>query len=262
MQLNPLNPTQQPTVEQTLHNQVILVTGASHGIGAATAKLLAAHGAAVGANYHQNEQEAHKIVQEIKDAGGHALALQANVGDASQVKAMVKRAEEELGPIDTVVMNAIAARRFVFASFADIAWEDFQDMVLGELAGIYFPAKAVAPLMVQRKRGHLIAISSGLGRLGFPGTIAHAVGKSGVDAMVRVLAQEYGPYGIRVNTIAPGKVKTDQNTETKHLIDRAIPLGYIAQPEDIAGAIYLLALKEAQYITGAYISVNGGSHMP
>jgi 3-oxoacyl-[acyl-carrier protein] reductase len=141
----------------------------------------------------------------------------------------------------------------------------FQDMVLGELAGIYFPAKAVAPLMVQRKHGHLIAISSGLGRLSLPGTIAHAAGKSGVDAMARVLAQEYGPHGIRVNTIAPGKVMdgtADQGAEIKQLAERTIPLGYIAQAEDIAGAIYLLALKESQYITGAYIPVNGGSHMP
>jgi NAD(P)-dependent dehydrogenase (short-subunit alcohol dehydrogenase family) len=83
--------------------------------------------------------------------------------------------------------------------------------------------------------------------------------------MVRVLAQEYGPHGIRVNTIAPGKVMdgtADPGAEIKQQAERMIPLGYIAQPEDIAGAIYLLALKEAQYITGAYISVNGGSYMP
>jgi 3-oxoacyl-[acyl-carrier protein] reductase len=179
---------------------------------------------------------------------------------------MVKQVEEELGPIETLVMNAAPVKRFVFAPFAEFDWEVFQGMVLGNLAGIYFPARAVAPLMIQRKRGNLIAVSSTISRLNREGTVAHAAGKSGVDAMMRVLAQELGPYGIRVNTIAPGPVETDAtaaiSAEIKQMTARMAPLRRIAQPEDIAGAIYLLALDEAQFITGSYTSVSGGIYMP
>lgn len=252
--------------EQTLRGQVVLVTGASRGIGAATARLFGAHGATVGVNYYQNEQKARQIVQEIEALGGKALAIQATIDDAREVAAMVTQVEEELGPIDTLVMNAAPVKRYVFAPFAEFDWEVFGGMVLGNLAGIYFPARAVVPLMIQRKRGNLIAVSSTISRLSLEGSIAHAAGKSGVDAMVRVLAQELGPHGIRVNTIAPGMVETEasagQSDESKRMAARRSSLRRIAQPEDIAGAIYLLALGEAGFLTGSYLSVSGGTYMP
>lgn len=179
---------------------------------------------------------------------------------------MVTRVEEELGPIETVVMNAAPIKRHLFAPFVEFDWEVFEGMVLGNLAGIYFPAQAVVPLMIQRKRGNLIGVSSTISRLSREGSIAHAAGKSGVDAMVRVLAQELGPHGIRVNTIAPGLVETEasagQSEETRQMAARWSPLRRLAQPEDIAGAIYLLALGEAGFLTGSYLSVSGGTYMP
>src|SRR6266542_255686 len=257
----------QPIVskDQTLQGRVALITGASRGIGAATARLFAAHGAHIGVNYHQSEQAAFQIVKEIEAGGGKALAVQASVDDPQQVAAMVKQVEEELGPIETLVMNAAPTKRFVFAPFLDFDWGIFQDMVLGELAGIYFPAQAVAPLMIERKQGNLIAVSSPLSRMGWPGTLAHAAGKAGVDSIVRTLAVELGPHGIRVNTIAPGAVSTDSNPmseEAKQMSVRMTPLRRVAQAEDIAGAIYLLALDEAQFITGSYTSASGGLQIP
>ena len=128
-------------------------------------------------------------------------------------------------------------------------------------AGIYFPAQAVAPLMIQRKQGNLIAISSPLSHMGQSGALAHATGKAGVDAMARTLAVELGPHGIRVNTIAPGAVKTASNPmseEMKEMIIRTTPLGRAPQAEDVAGAIYLLALDEAGFISGSYTVASGG----
>lgn len=251
--------------DQTLQGRVALITGASRGIGAATARLFAAHGALVGVNYHRSEQEALKIVQEIEAIGGKALAVQASVDDPQQVAAMVKRVEEELGPIETLVMNAAPTKRFAFAPFLEFDWGIFQDMVNGELAGIFFPAQAVAPLMIQRNRGNLIAVSSPLSRMGWPGSLAHAAGKSGVDAMARTLAVELGPHGIRVNTIAPGAVQTDSNPmseEAKEMNARTTPLRRVAQAEDVAGAIYLLALDEAGFISGSYTAASGGQYIP
>ncbi len=253
----------QPIVrlDQTLQGRVALITGASRGIGAATARLFAAHGALVGVNYYRSEREAVRIVQEIEASGGKALAVQASVDDPQQCAAMVKRVEEELGPIETLVMNAAPTKRFAFAPFLEFDWGLFQDMVLGELAGIFFPAQAVAPLMRERRRGNLIAISSPLSRMGQSGALANATGKAGVDAMVRTLAVELGPYGIRVNTIAPGAVKTASNPmteEMEEMLRRTTPLGRVTQAEDVAGAIYLLALDEAGFISGSYTAASGG----
>ena len=118
--------------------------------------------------------------------------------------------------------------------------------------------------MIQRKHGSLIAVSSPLSRMGWPGTLAHAAAKAGVDSMVRTLAMELGPHNIRVNAIAPGAVATDSNPmteEAKKMNINMTPLRRVAQPEDIAGAIHLLALDEAQFITGSYTSASGGLQM-
>jgi 3-oxoacyl-[acyl-carrier protein] reductase len=250
--------------DQTLQAQVVLITGASRGIGAATARLFASHGAVVGVNYYRSEQEALQIVKEIEAIGGKALAVQASVDDPEQVAGMVNRVETELGPIETLVMNAAPTKRFTFAPFIDFEWDIFQEMVLGELTGIYFPAQAVTPLMIERQHGSMIAVSSPLSRMGWPGTLAHAAAKAGVDSMVRTLAVELGPHGIRVNTVAPAAVSTDSNPmseEAKQMNISLTPLGRVAQPEDVAGAIYLLALDEARFITGNYTSATGGLQM-
>ena len=253
---------------QLLQGHVALITGASRGIGAATARLFARHGAAVAVNYHVSAERAQEVVRSIETDGGRALAVQASIDNPTQILAMVKAVEQQLGPIDTLVMNATAVHdnSALFGSFLESNWEAYQDVVLGELAGVYHPARVLAPLMIERKRGNLIAVSSLIARRTPPGSGAHAAGKASVEALMKVLAGELGPYGIRVNVVAPGLTETESSTEVMserlQQIGATLPLRRIGQPEDIAGAILLLATDEASYLTGNYLAVGGGSYLP
>lgn len=246
-----------------LQGRITLVTGGSRGIGAATAKLFARHGAAVAVNYVQNTAAAQQVVAEIEAAGGKALAVQADVTKQDQIESLVEKVTEALGPIDTLVSNA--AISFPFASFLDYAWEDFEAKLLGELKATFFCCKAVLPAMIEQQRGCIIAVSSGLSRHPGEGFCAHSTAKSGLDGFVKSLAHELGPHGIRVNAVAPGLTITDATAflpeQQKQFMANLAPLRRIALPEDIAGAILLLASDEARFITGTYLPVNGGIQM-
>ncbi len=259
-----------------LQGQVVLITGASRGIGAATALLLARHGAAIGVNYHQSAERAREVVESIRASGGRAIAVQANVENTKEVEAMVQQMEQELGPIDTLVLNAIARSRAAsptetrglstFNSFLNSTWEQYQDGVMRLLAGVYVPARIVAPLMVERKHGNLIAVSSTLARSPYSGAGAVAAGKASVEALLKALVPELGPHGIRVNVVAPGAVETEASAlyiqPRKEAISQALPLRRVAQPEDIAAAILLLTLPQAGYLTGNYLAAGGGNYLP
>lgn len=247
-----------------MKGRVVLVTGASRGIGAATAKLLAAHGAAVVVNYHSSEEAAREVVTGIEAAGGRGLAIQADVRDPAQVAAMVDRAAAELGPVDTVVLNA--SIQFPVTPFMDYEWAAFEAKLLGELGAAFHCVKAVAPGMIERGSGCVIAVSSTLSRHPGPGFCAHSAAKSGLDAFAKSLALELGPQGIRVNVVAPGLTLTDATAfvpeEQKQAMARMTPLGRNALPEDVAGAVLAMACNEAGFVTGAYVPVSGGMMMP
>jgi 3-oxoacyl-[acyl-carrier protein] reductase len=259
-----------------LQGQVVLITGASRGIGAATALLLARHGAAIGVNYHQHAERARAVVETIRASGGRAMAFQASVDDAQEVGAMVQQVEQELGPIETLVLNAIARSRIAgpaetrglstFTPFLDSTWEQYQQGVMRLLAGVYVPARIVAPLMVERRHGNLIAVSSTLVRAPYSGAGAVAAGKAGVEALLKALVPELGPYGIRVNVVAPGAVETEASAPyiqaRREAISQALPLRRVGQPEDIAAAILLLTLPQAGYLTGNYLAAGGGNYLP
>jgi len=246
-----------------MHERVVLVTGASRGIGAATAKLLAAHGAAVAVNYLQNEAAAGEVVEMITQAGGRAVAVQADVRDRGEVEAMVGRVSDELGFIDTLVVNA--AIQFPIVPFMEYPWEAFHDKIVGELGAAFFCCRAVVPAMIEAGLGCIIAVSSGLSRHPGHGFCAHSTAKSGLDAFVRALALELGPKGIRVNTVSPGLTITDATSflpqAAKDASARATPLGRNAEPEDIAGVILAVAADTTGFMTGAYLPVSGGSLM-
>lgn len=248
---------------QLLQNRVALVTGASRGIGAATAKLLAQHGAAVGINYYSSEDAAQQVVDEIKTNGGKAVAVKANVREMSQVESMVQQATEAFGVIDTLVLNANAS--FAIAPFVEHKWEDFEAKLLGELKSAFYPCKAVVPSMIEQHKGCIIAVSSIASRYANEGFISHSSAKSALDGFVKSLALELGPHGIRVNAIAPGVTLTDalspMSQEWKDNVVQMTPLRRNGQPEDVAGAILLLASDEAKFITGSYLMVNGGIQM-
>ena len=253
----------QSQATKLLQNRVALVTGASRGIGAATAKLLAHHGAAVGVNYYNSESAAQQIVDEIKSDGGKAVAVKGDVREMSQVESMVQQVTSAFGSIDTLALNPSAT--FAIAPFLEHKWEDFEGKLLSELKSAFYPCKVVAPSMIEQKRGCIIAVSSVSSRYASTGFVAHSTAKSGLDGFVKSLALELGEYGIRVNAVAPGLTVTDATSfipqEYKENVAQMTPLRRNGQAEDVAGAILLLASEEARFITGSYLMVNGGSQM-
>ncbi len=243
--------------------KVAIVTGASRGIGAATAKRLAAHGAVVAVNYMNSRDAAEAVVREIVAGGGKAIAVQADVRDAAQVEAMAATVAGALGAVDILVLNA--SINFPIVPFLAFRWEDFEAKLTGELKSAFFCCKAFVPGMVERKRGSIVAVSSGLSRHPGYGFCAHSTAKSGLDAFMKSLALELGPSGVRVNVVAPGLTETDATSflkpEYKEGAAKATPLQRIGVPEDVAGAVLFMASDEARFVTGGYLPVSGGVQM-
>lgn len=246
-----------------MKDRVVLVTGASRGIGAATARLLGKHGASVIINYKSAKDDAAMVAVDVLEGGAQALAVRADVRDPVQVWAMVEKAAAEVGPIDTLVINA--SMEFPVKPFMDLAWEELEAKVTGEIAAAFNCVKAVAPSMIERRRGCIIAISSGLSRHPGIGFSAHSTAKSGLDALMKSLALELGPHGIRVNVVAPGLTLTDSTAgmpeDQKAASASRTPLGRNASPEDVAGAVLALACEETAFVSGAYLPVSGGSQI-
>ena len=246
-----------------LKGKIALVTGASRGIGAATALKLAKHGADVAVNYNNSVEEAQKIVDTIRNNKGIAISVKANVFDQLESEQMVAEVEKQLGKIDVLVLNAGA--NFKMAPFMEQTWEDFENKILREVKGSYWTIKAVLPSMIARNTGSIIIVSSGLSRNPGYGFSTHSTAKSALDGFARALAFELGPVGIRVNVVAPGLTLTDATKfmpqAHKEAIANNTPLRKIGLPEDVAGAILLYASDETKHITGNYLPVNGGQIM-
>ncbi len=246
-----------------LQNRVALITGASRGIGAATARLFAAEGAAVGVNYAKNREAGEAVVKQIRDAGGRAVLVRADVTQSGEVARMVETVQSEFGFIDTAVLNANI--HFPVTPFMKYGWEDFESKLNGELKAAFYCCQALAPAMIEQHRGCIVAISSGLSRHPGTGFVAHSTAKSALDAFVKSLAHELGPEGIRVNTIAPGLTLTDATAfipdQQKQHAANATPLRRIATPEDVAGAVLMIASHHAGFVTGSYTPVDGGMQM-
>lgn len=246
-----------------LKDRIALITGASRGIGAATARLFARHGAKVAVNYVASEEAANAVVKEIEAAGGTAVAVRADVRDPDQVEAMFAKTREALGEVDTLVVNA--GWKFRIAPFTEFGWEDFEPKLMGELQAAFHTVKAAMGPMMQAKRGSIVMVSSGLSRHPGPGFVAHTTSKSALDGFAKSLAMELGPHGIRVNVIAPGLTITDATAhipeEHKQANAAMTPLRRNGLPEDVAGAILLIASDEARFVTGSYLPVSGGIQM-
>jgi 3-oxoacyl-[acyl-carrier protein] reductase len=246
-----------------LKDKVALVTGASRGIGAETAKLFALEGAKVVVNYNNNETAADQVVEEILSKYGKAFAIQADVTDAGQVEKMMTVIKDQYGDVDVLVINA--GLRFKVAPFMQQTWEEFSWKYYGEMKSFYNSAKAVIPGMIAKKNGVIVAVSSGLSRHPGMGFSSHSASKSAVDALVKSLALELGPSGIRVNTVAPGLTITDATSwMPKEQQDQAASrtaLKRNGEPGDIAKAILFMASELSGHVTGTYLSVDGGVAM-
>lgn len=246
-----------------LENKVALVTGASRGIGAAIARALADAGAKVAVNYATSPDRAREVVDAITQAGGKAMAVQADVTDPEAVQAMVAAVALELGPIDILVNNASIS--FPMVPFLEFRWEDFESKLAGEAKASFFTCQAVAPSMIERGGGCIVNVSSTLSRAPSPGFVAHASAKSALDSFSRSLAQELGPAGVRVNVVAPGFTETDATSgmpaEMVEMIKAHTPMRRTGQPEDVAAAVLFLCGDAARHVTGAYVPVSGGAYL-
>jgi len=250
-------------MELKLIGKVAMITGASRGIGAASAKALAYHGSTVIINYIHSKDKAEALLEEIKNGGGKGMIFQADVRDRRAVDAMVDSAFKEFGKIDILVNNANI--NFPIKPFTELSWDEMEAKIMGEMKALYNCSQAVLKDMTQRKSGKLIFISSSLSRFPGFGFSAHAAAKSAMDGMAKVMAAELGPYGISVNVVGPGLTLTDatagQPKEMHEQVAAITPLRRLGMPEDIAGAVVFLASSLSDYLSGEYIPVTGGSFM-
>jgi NAD(P)-dependent dehydrogenase (short-subunit alcohol dehydrogenase family) len=253
----------------TLQNKTALVTGASKGIGRATAAALARAGAHVLVHYGRSKQEAESLVSEIQTKGGHADAISADLGTPGGAALLAKQVRLIVGDrLDVLVLNAGITKA---ARIADHTIEDFDNLFATNVRGPFFLVQQLLPILGDGS--NIIVISSAVARtvvgkpsLDDPSIIAYASTKGALEPLVKNWAAILGPRGIRVNAVAPGVIDTDMSSFTKTEAGREVTLGMqalkrIGKPEDIADVVAFLASDGARWITGASIPVDGGSKL-
>jgi 3-oxoacyl-[acyl-carrier protein] reductase len=241
-----------------------MVTGASRGIGAATARVLADRGFRVVVNYRSSGAEADEVVAAITAAGGEAVAVKADVTIADDVTAMVGDTEQRWGQVDVVVHNALIP--YTITSFADLTWEQLGGKLDRELHAAFLITKAVVPGMISREYGRLVYMTAAPSRHPRSGMINLGVAKAAMNQFVRYIALELAPHGITANLVAPATVQgttmSRQLTgeEMQHL-GAAAPMGRLVMPDEVAETCAFLASEDAGFTTGHYLPVDGGLTM-
>ncbi len=247
-----------------LRGKIALVTGAQQGIGRGIALAFAREGADVAVNYLDDRVEAEKVMREVRATGQRAVLVQADVARPTDAQTMVEQVLSALGGLDVLVNNAGVYPRVPFLEMRETDWDLVLDV---NLKGGFLCAQAAARAMVAAgRRGSIINMASQAIRGAVRG-VHYSASKGGVVAMTRATALELAPHGIRVNAIAPGLTDTAQprygnNEDELAAMARAVPLGRMAQPDDIAAVAVFLASDDARHVTGQTVHVNGGSYMP
>ena len=240
-----------------LEGKVVLVTGASRGIGAAIARACAEEGAKIAINYARGEQAAEELVRTLGE--DKAFAFKADVSDPEAVNGMVDAVLERFGAIDIAVNNAGISRDNLLAAMTDEEWEQVLQVNAG---GVFRVSRAVVRPMMARKRGRIVNVSSVAGMKGGRGQTNYAASKGAIEAFTRALAIEVAPKGITVNAVAPGIIVTEMSAFVRDAAPEEalshVPLKRFGTPEDVARAVVFLASDEASYITGAVLPVDGG----
>lgn len=245
-----------------LDGKTALVTGASRGIGRAVALRLAEEGARVAINYAGNVKAAEEVKAAIEAAGGTAMLCRADIADSAAVEAMVDSVVKAFGAIDILVNNAGITRDTLLMRMKD---EDFEKVLDTNLKGVFYCTKAVSKLMMKKRAGRIVNMSSVVGLVGNAGQTNYAAAKAGVIGFSKSAAKELASRGITVNVVAPGFIGTDMTAglseavKEKALAD--IPLGKMGEPKDVANAVLFLASDQASYITGQVVNVDGGMVM-
>ncbi len=239
-------------------NKVVLITGASRGIGRALAISFAQAGAQVIANYNKSEKMAHSLEEELTEQGHKIEIVRADIGSKEDIEKMMAEITEKYGHIDILVNNAGLKRDVYLAMMSEEDWDLVQDV---NLKGLYHICKWVSRMMIGQRAGKIINISSVSALKGVAGQTNYSASKGGMISFTKSLALELAPYGIQVNTIAPGFIETDM---VKDLADKRetflekIPLKRFGKPEEISGGVLFLASDAASYITGIVLAIDGG----
>lgn len=246
-------------MEKTLAGEIVLVTGASRGIGAAIADELAAQGATV-IGTATSDNGARAIGERLAGAGGHGRVL--NVTDPASIDALLDSVSKEFGAVSILVNNAGITRDNLMLRMKDDEWNDVIDT---NLTSLYRLTKSVLRGMTKARWGRIISIGSVVGAMGNVGQVNYAAAKAGLEGFSRALAREVGSRAITVNAVAPGFIDTDMTRELpeaqREALQGQIPLGRLGQAEEIAKVVAFLASDAASYVTGATVPVNGGMYM-
>lgn len=244
-------------LEKNIVNKVVIVTGASRGIGKCIASTLAKKGYRVVANYNKSEKEAECLKNELEKQGYNINLFRADVSKRDEVVNLINFTIERYGKIDCIINNAGIDQ---IKMFLDITDEDWNNIINNNLNSVFYMCQEALKYMIHEKNGSIINISSIWGQVGASCESAYSVSKAGIDALTKSLAKELGPSNIRVNSIAPGFIDTDMNKnlneKEKNEIIEEIPLQKIGKTVDIAKCVEWLINDE--YVTGQIIGINGG----
>lgn len=239
--------------------KTVLVTGASRGIGYATAKKFAQNGFNVAINYNVNRTAAESLERELASLQCRVMTVKADVSSQEQVLNMIESVNSHLGNIDILVNNAGIAGQSLFTDITTEEWDRMFDI---NVKGMFHCCKAVLPQMIRNKWGKIVNISSIWGLTGASCEVHYSASKAAIIGLTRALAKEVGPSNIQVNCVAPGVIDTDMNSElddqTLDELKEQTPLGIIGTGNDIAETVYFLTSDNAKFITGQVISPNGG----
>ncbi|MFM2483400.1 SDR family NAD(P)-dependent oxidoreductase [Celerinatantimonas sp. YJH-8] len=239
-----------------------LITGGARGIGAATAKALAKDGFRVFINYVNSTAVAEQLAEDIRNEGGEAYTIKADVRDDHAIEAMFDQVQQ-YGGVDVLVSNA--NMNFTAKPFLEQSWSEFAQKLNDEMHAAYQVAQVAAKSMKEKQYGRLVFISSTLSESPAANFIAHGSAKGALDSFNKYLAQELGPFGITSNIVAPSLVETDATkdapAEFKEMIRAFTPTQRVAKPEDVANTVRYLVSKESSHITGTYNPVCGGAYM-
>jgi 3-oxoacyl-[acyl-carrier protein] reductase len=243
--------------------RVALITGASRGIGAAVARLLASRGMRVVVNYRSSREEADGVVASIRSAGGQAMAVQADVRDGPAVLAMAGQVRAAMGEVEVLVHNALTP--YVIKSFDAISWDELGGKLDQEMRAAFLVTKAVVPGMTARGYGRIVYLGAVVSQRPQEGMIALGTSKAALSSFARFVAEELGPHGITVNVVAPGPVggllHAPLEQEQQQSMAAQTALGRIASPDDVARAVAFYAGDDSGFITGTTAPVNGGLAM-